>query len=153
MNTQQHSVKVYSYSSSKGIIGYVVFLAICKPGDIRLSGSKYSSQGRVDVCVNGTWGTVCEKSFDINVANVVCRQLGYFAYGKSLQLMYNNTTLCYTYYYIQVALCSPAYPIILRDFPSIYPQSVAMVMNPVCGVVTTPNKKSLITAPITMMQQ
>lgn len=46
---------------------------------MRLVGGSLPGDGRVDVCINGRWGRVCEDSngwSDVE-ARVVCRQSGY----------------------------------------------------------------------------
>ena len=53
----------------------------CDDGSVRVRGSLSQRIGRVEVCVNSEWGTICDDSWDSDDASVVCRQLGYSPYG------------------------------------------------------------------------
>lgn len=51
----------------------------CTAYNVRLVGGANALTGRVEICNNNVWGTVCDDNFDNNDARVVCRQLGYSA--------------------------------------------------------------------------
>ncbi len=53
-------------------------------GALRLVGGTERYEGRVEVCINETWGTVCDDAFQNMDAGVVCAQLGYSRFSKQI---------------------------------------------------------------------
>ena len=57
-------------------------LVLCQNGDIRLVNGTTFYEGRVEICWNETWGTVCDGMWSESGAQVACRQLGYPTTGN-----------------------------------------------------------------------
>ena len=81
---------------------WFIFLATCKEGSLRLTlegdivDSVYLAEeeiddhyfikdelarGRIEVCIRGRYGTICDSNWDDEDASVVCSQLGFSPYG------------------------------------------------------------------------
>ena len=64
----------------------------CTEGEIRLLEGGNLREGRVEICKNNGWGTVCHSGWTNVDARVVCRQLGYSVAGIRTQ---GELTVCY----------------------------------------------------------
>ena len=56
--------------------------ADCNDWDIRLVDGANEMEGRVEVCLGGLWGTVCDDAWGPRDAGVVCASLGYSREGR-----------------------------------------------------------------------
>ena len=59
-----------------------------------------TTEGRVEVCVNNAWGTICDNVFSADDAEVICHQLQFDRKGNILFLYavagrYQYTSLVY----------------------------------------------------------
>ena len=78
-----HLLHLHFNCSHKGTCG--------EDGSVRLVDGAHMNEGRLEVCINGQWGTVCndgpteDDGFDIDAARVVCQQLGVPEDGEILQ--------------------------------------------------------------------
>ncbi len=54
----------------------------CDDEEIRLVGGTQATEGRVEICLDETWGTVCDDMWTSVDAQVACRYLGFSYIGR-----------------------------------------------------------------------
>ena len=101
-----HSLDVGVRCVPKDVVGIV-----CSDGDVRLvdaNGLMNQPEGRVEICIDNAWGTVCDDRWDNKDAAVVCGQLKFSTFGTSFhQAIMTNYEFFYTYLFSHRCSCSP----------------------------------------------
>ena len=64
---------------------FISELISCNNNEVRLVNGSSSNEGRVEVCIEGEWGTISDNTWDRRDAQVICKQLGYEPGCKSVK--------------------------------------------------------------------
>lgn len=64
----------------------IIPAGLCISGAVRLQNGTSNDRGRVEICNNDVWGTICDDSWTAVDARVVCIQLGLPSSGIYSQL-------------------------------------------------------------------
>ena len=54
----------------------------CTTQELRLVGGRTIREGRVEICINNAWGTICNTNFGSREAEVTCTQMGFSRIGE-----------------------------------------------------------------------
>ena len=76
----------------------------CSNGDIRLVNGTTELEGRLEICINNAWGTICSQGFTADDAEVVCRQLEVPFSGMLVVIIVQYSDIL-VYLYLYVYLC------------------------------------------------
>ena len=55
----------------------------CNDTDVQLVGGLDMYEGKIEICFNQTWGSVCRRSYSYATETLACRKLG-LPYGMKL---------------------------------------------------------------------
>lgn len=70
----------------------------CEDGEIRLSDGVSEYTGRVEICYDTEWGTLCSDGADQSIATKVCTTLNFDGDGKKICVYIQ--CIMYLHYYV-----------------------------------------------------
>ena len=73
---EKSATTLYTLCLTEGC-NYVILTEYCGDGELRLVNGESEMEGRVEMCRDGKWGTVCDSQWTDNHTAVVCRHLGF----------------------------------------------------------------------------
>ena len=81
-------------------------------GNVRIVNGSTPFEGRIEICNNRRWGTVCDDAWGTIDANIACRQLGFSGTGEY--------TAAYTLFRSCFPIEEPAYTLLSPALTHVY---------------------------------
>ena len=77
---QQPHIKAQYVIDDSAII--VPTQTVCSDNEVRLQGGATATQGRVEICRENIWTSVCAQDWDTDYAELICSELGHRMDGR-----------------------------------------------------------------------